>query len=335
MHRSFFQAAQSRCVWAALVTLASGLGCASAESGPEGTLVVGIQAEGLAGTGDNIHVTTSLRGGASSESTLPLAASSSQFVSEVPVKGPVGAEVDVVVELRRGTAPVLVRRAHTRVPSTQRLLRLQLDSRCATSATFAGSAASAPSCNPSQTCSLGQCVAIDVAESEIEPFEANWALSPPDICRPANHGPPEVIIGTGQTDFGPLTDGQTLQLERGPQGGHHLWIAARMKNLRQSGSRTVLTAKVVEPTSSNIAPAAYVFTFDRDEGGYCKLFGLRFQLDSGAVDLGTTYKQFLGKKLEITVEVIDSTNARASSTKTIQIADKLLCPDGTTTSCNG
>jgi hypothetical protein len=90
----------------------------------------------------------------------------------------------------------------------------------------------------------------------------------------------------------------------------------------------------VNDPGSPIMPAAYVFTFDRDEGNYCKLWGLRFQLDSGAPDLATGYKRFLGQKVEVTVEVIDSTNAKATSTKTIQLADKLLCPDGTTTSCN-
>ena len=108
-----------------------------------------------------------------------------------------------------------------------------------------------------------------------------------------------MIIGTGQTDFAPLADGQTLMLEQGPQGGHHLWIAVRMRNLRQSGSPTTLSAKLVDDPTSPIAPAAYVFTFDRDEGNYCKLFGLRFQLDSGATDLAADYKRFLGKKLEV------------------------------------
>jgi len=51
-------------------------------------------------------------------------------------------------------------------------------------------------------------------------------------------------------------------------------------------------------------------------------------------DLAVDYKRFLGKKLEVTVEVIDSTNAKATATKTILIAPLLLCPDGTTTSCN-
>ncbi len=31
---------------------------------------------------------------------------------------------------------------------------------------------------------------------------------------------------------------QQMKLEQGPQGGHHVWMAIRMKNLRQSGSTT-------------------------------------------------------------------------------------------------
>ncbi len=82
-----------------------------------------------------------------------------------------------------------------------------------------------------------------------------------------------------------------------------------------------------------IPPAAFVFTYDRDEGNYCKLYGLRFQLDSGATDLANAYKAFLGKTIEVTVTVTDSTKASASGTKTIVLANTLVCPDGTQ-SCN-
>ena len=76
----------------------------------------------------------------------------------------------------------------------------------------------------------------------------------------------ELFLGTGQTDFSPLNDGQTLQLERGPQGGHHIWIAARMKNLRQSGSRTTLTAKLVGTTFSRSLRTSPLFSDSRSNG---------------------------------------------------------------------
>jgi hypothetical protein len=106
-----------------------------------------------------------------------------------------------------------------------------------------------------------------------------------------------------------------------------------MKNPRQSGSRTKVTAKVLDEGASPNAPAAFVFTFERDEGSYCKLWGLCFQLDSGRTDLTVYDKRFLGKAIQVTAEVIDSTNAKASSTKAVRIAYKLCCPDGAT-NCN-
>ena len=169
-----------------------------------------------------------------------------------------------------------------------------------------------------------------MSADQLEDYAPDWAAAPPDICRPAKHGPPEVVVGTGQTDYAGLADGQVLQLEKGPQGGHHIWIALRMRNLRQSGSTTTITSRIEgDPAAAPVPPASYVFTFDRDEGSYCKLWGLRYQVDVGASDLRAEYKRFLGKKLAVTVEVADSTGAKGSGTKIVQLADKLLCPDGT------
>ncbi len=305
-----------------------------------GELVVGVQAEDFGGLVESVHIVTTIEGKVSSDETVRVGPQGSGLPKEVVVKGAPGARVEIVVEgtttqaaTRGATNNVVTRRAATRLfAEGKKLLRMQLETRCATFSA-PGGGPPAPTCNAPQTCASGRCITEDVAVDQLEDYEATWATSPPDACRPAKHGAPELFLGTGQTDFAPLSDGQTLQLERGPQGGHHIWIAARMKNLRQSGSRTTLTAKLVDDPSSPIAPAGYVFTFDRDEGNYCKLWGLRFQLDTNASNLGADYKRFLGKKLAVTVEVTDSTNAKATSTKTIQIADLLLCPDGTT-SCN-
>lgn len=336
---------------AALVPLGAALvACPGSPDDPAGgaSLVVGVQADDFGGLVEAVHIVTTIDGQPFSDETVAIGPGNpAALPKEIVLTGAPGARAEIVVEATTTQAqtlgsrnasestPVVVRRASARlVPDAKKLLRMQLETRCATFSAPGGSASPAPTCEAPQTCSAGRCIDADVSFAQLEDYDPSWASAPPDICRPAGHGAPELSLGTGQTDFAPLADGQTLQLERGPQGGHHIWIAARMKNLRQSGSRTTLTAKVVSDPSIVIAPAGYVFTFDRDEGNYCKLWGLRFQLDSGASDLGTTYKQFLGKTLEVTVEVVDSTNARATSTKTITIADKLLCPDGTTTTCN-
>lgn len=315
----------------------------------EGSLIIGVQADDFGGIVENVHIVATVDGQPAADENVRITPSNGGVTApgglpkEITLRGAPGAKVEVVVEATTSQAglrgsgvanTVVARRAVSRlVPNAKKLLRMQLETRCSTFNAPGNTLPLAPVCNAPQTCSAGRCVSDEVGLDQLEEYEPAWPSAPPDFCRPANRGAPELILGTGQTDYAPLADGQTLQLERGPQGGHHVWIAARMKNLRQSGSRTTLSAKLIEDPSAVIMPAGYVFTFDRDEGNYCKLWGLRFQLDSGAGDLGAAYKRFLGKTIEVTVEVIDSTNARATSTRKIKIGDKLLCPDGTT-ACN-
>lgn len=89
------------------------------------------------------------------------------------------------------------------------------------------------------------------------------------------------------------------QVEAGPQGGHHIWVAVRMKNLLQSGSITSITGHFDDP-KLDVGPFQVIFTFDSDEGNYCKLYGLRFQLDQA-----TDIQSLLGKTVKITVKVTD------------------------------
>lgn len=318
--------------------LAACPGAADPGDSGEGELVVGVQAEELGALVGDVAIVAKVDGAVVAQETLPAGRG---LPKEVSVKGAAGARVDVSVEAKnaqvQGIAPPLVTRtAVARIPrSGKHLLRLQLQPVCADipPALGSGDARTAIHCDAPLTCIAGRCVAPEVPDAALEAYAPDWPKNPPDICKPANAGPPEVVLGTGMTDYASLADGQVLALERGPQGGHHIWIAVRMKNLRQSGSMTTIHAKVPDDPSLIVPDAAYVFTYDRDEGNYCKLWGLRFQLDSGASNLNDAYKPFLGKRLEVTVDVVDSAGTRASATRTIQIAPQLLCPDGTT-SCN-
>ena len=302
------------------------LGCAS--SAPTtSSLVVGLAGEELRTAFSQLRVTTTVGGEGAKETlivrdgngVLPLPA-------EVLLVGPPGAPVEVSVvgigpSIRGGGSELLTRRATTTMPSEKRLLRLTLDSRCAA---FDGNPVV---CGSGQTCQGGRCVASEIPVGALEPYEKEWPVNAPDACRPNNAGAPEVILGKGQTDYGTLAPNESVRLERGPQGGHHLWVAVRMRNLKQAGARTAITG--VQPeTGLKATPTAFVFTFDTDEGGYCKLYGLRFQVDAGGV-LGQAHKPFLGKALDITVEVTDIAGKRASSTQRVMVGDKLLCPDGT------
>jgi hypothetical protein len=243
-----------------------------------------------------------------------------------------GNEVDITVEAfgTEGSTPLLTRLASTRfVPrsTAPELLRVPLESRCLVfPATPRANGKvpgrlSGPTCTPPLTCIAGTCQSGAVPATSLEPYVANWPTNVPDRCKPANGGPPVLQVGTGQTGYLPLVPEQTLQAEAGPQGGHHIWIAARMKNLKQSGSTTKISG--VQPaTGTAIPPSTFVFTFSPDDGGYCKLYGLRYQLDNGGID----YKQFLGKPLDVTVTVTDPAGATATSTAHIQVAPTLVNP---------
>jgi hypothetical protein len=168
-----------------------------------------------------------------------------------------------------------------------------------------------------KTCQNGACVDPAVDANKLKDYTSGWSAAA-DVCKPVNAGAPVVVVGEGQSDYLPLADGAVAQVEAGPQGGHHVWIAIRMKNLRQTGSITSITGTFPE-LGITIDPFNVIFTFDQDEGGYCKLYGLRFQLDAAQPIQG-----LLGHVLDVTVKVTDTDGAVGTGTKTIKLSDNFI-----------
>jgi hypothetical protein len=240
------------------------------------------------------------------------------------------ARVDVEVEAMGdpAAAPLLRRLSSSHfVPGHVALLRIPLESRCVVyPPTPRGQSKvpgplSGPTCTPPASCIMGACQSPDVPAARLEPYAKNWPSNAPDRCKPRGAGPPDLQIGTGQSYYVPLTKDQVLQAEAGPQGGHHIWIATRMKNLKQAGTTTKIVG--VQPdTKMPIPPTTLAFTYSPDEGGYCKLYGIRYQLDNEGID----YKPFLGKPLDVTVTVKDASGTTATATTRVQIAPTLINP---------
>jgi hypothetical protein len=239
------------------------------------------------------------------------------------------ARVDVQVDAigdPNATAPLFTRLASSQfVRGRVSLLRIPLEARCIVyPPTPRGNSKvpgplSGPVCAAPSTCIMGICQPSAVPVGLAETYAPNWPTNMPDRCKPANAGAPVLQVGTGQTHFLPMTPGQTLQAEAGPQGGHHIWIATRMKNLKQSGATTKIEG--VQPdTHVTIPPTTLAFTYAEDEGNFCKLFGIRYQLDNEGID----YKQFLGKPLDVVVTVTDPSGATISSTARVQIAPTVI-----------
>jgi hypothetical protein len=295
-------------------------------------LVVGVQSEPMGGLVSAMRVTVRVDGAVTTDETLhPPRGSRAGFPQpwEAALSSPPGSgsEVDVTVEaFGQGESPLLTRLASTRfTPGGPRLLRVPLESRCIVfppQPVVPGKPPgplSGPTCPPPTTCILGTCQPGFVAPGNLETYETNWPTNAPDRCKPRNGGAPALQIGTGQTDYLPLAPGQTLQAEAGPQGGHHVWIATRMKNLKQTLTTTRIEG--VQPGSGlTIPPSTFVFTFAPAEGGYCKLYGLRYQLDNGGID----YKPFLGKPLDVTVTLTDPSGTTVKDTAHIEVAPTLV-----------
>jgi hypothetical protein len=301
-------------------------------------VVVGVDSEDMGGAIGALHIVTTVDGLTDHDvtiapSALPFGiqvlppAADAGVSSGAPDAG--GARVGVQVDgypasgTSASAVPALLHRsAETSfVPGETALLRVHLQSACLLG--LPGGPPGAPDCTAPLTCIGGACQDDTVPPASLEVYTPGWATSAPDACGPAGSGLPAVQVGTGQSAYLPLTDGQTVRMEEGPQGGHHIWIAVRQQNLRQAGSTTTITS--VQPTTGLAGPhAAYVFTFAPDQGGFCVLYGLRYQLDAD----GTDYHQFLGQPLDVTVTIADGAGRTASGVAHIQIDSQLVCLSG-------
>jgi hypothetical protein len=296
-------------------------------------LIIGVQSDPMGGVVSALHVVVRVADKVVDDEVIrPPHGSRVGFPQpwEKAISADDAAKVDVAIDAMGDPAakPLFTRLSSTHfVPGRTALLRIPLEARCIVYPTVPRGASkvpgplSGPTCTAPATCIMGACQSSAVPPARLEPYVKNWPTNAPDRCKPRNGGPPDLQVGTGQAYYVPVVPGQVLQAEAGPQGGHHVWIATRMKNLKQAGSITKITG--VQPgTNTSIPPTTLAFTYGPDEGGYCKLYGIRYQLDNEGID----YKQFLGKPLDITVTVTDPAGTTATATSHVQIAPTLLNP---------
>jgi len=299
-------------------------------------LVVGIQSDPMGGVVSALHVVIRVAGAVVDDERIQPPHGSrvgfpQPWEKTLSGAGKGTAKVDVEVEAiggDPGAKPLFTRLSSTHfAPGRTVLLRVPLEARCIVypvvprGATKVPGPLSGPTCTAPATCIMGACQSSEVPPARLEPYAPGWPTNAPDRCKPRNGGPPDLQVGTGQSYYVPVTPMQVLQAEAGPQGGHHIWIAARMKNLKQAGSLTKISG--LQPgTNTPIPPTTLAFTYAPDEGGYCKLYGIRYQLDNEGID----YKQFLGMPLDVTVSVTDPSGSTATATTHVQVAPTLLSP---------
>lgn len=291
---------------------------AGCSGGDDGRVVFGISSEFRAGIDlDRLDVVVDA-GGKTSTQSLPLGSDKGEasFPYDLPV-GPLPGGTSVAVTLRGFALPnnfLIERHAATTIRAGSDLLyRLTLESKCRFA--IPGSFGIEPCA--SGTCIGGTCTDPYLPPEALEPYDPNWPDSVGDSCKPAGAGPAEVTVGLGQSDYVPAKDFDLAQVEAGPQGGFHVWVSVRTKNLRRSGSLTEISGEVPD-AGFVVDPLKVIFTLVPDEGGHCKLYGLRFQLALGPV---SAVEPLLGKKLRLVGKVTDKDGATDSDERWITLSD--------------
>lgn len=284
-------------------------------SGDKGTVVLGIASKLEPGVAiDAMHVVMKAGDQVVVDETRTSAKNDLTFPEELRAEDlDDGETVSVTIEATSGGQPMLTRIASTEaVAGKELLLKVNLTASCL--------GAGAPSCSAPKTCDSGQCKDSHVAGATLPEYTPDWADSSTtvDVCKPENPGDPTVVVGEGQADYLPMSDGDVAQVEAGPQGGHHIWVALRLKNLTQSGSITSLTGHFAD-LGYDVGPFNVIFTFDPDEGGYCKIYGLRFQLDTEH-----DIQEMLGHTLEVTASIKDKDGDVGTGKRTVKLSDTIL-----------
>jgi hypothetical protein len=325
MHRAFFFCFS--CV-VFILSLTVAPGCSQTagtggggSGGAVGSVVVGVTSDLRVGVDlVQIHVVMRAAGSVVNDEVLSTTSTAHPLalLAEFPFTNlPDGTPVDVSIDAfgpGSSTTPLLNRLAATTVVAGEKLLlHVSLDANC-----VVGPGTAAPTCSSPQTCSGGVCVDEQVPASTLPAYTPGWNNVSTDPCKLAGGGAPIVIVGQGQADYLPMMDGDTAQVEQGPQGGHHIWVAIRAKNLAQSGSITDITGHFPD-LNIDVGPFDVIFTMEQDEGGYCKLYGLRFQLDQNNPIQG-----LLGHPLDVTVKVTDPTKAVGVGTRNVVLSQTYI-----------
>ncbi len=289
------------------------------------TVVIGVTSDYMAGSDlTRLDVVMEVDGAVTRETRLPLGASAgrTRFPTELAFEDvPDGAALALTLTGYDANDTVRVVRhvATTAKAGPKRLLRVHLEALCRLEPD-GSSGPSAPTCDEvSETCISGECRAAFVDPAQHEPYVEGWADRFGDVCKPPNAGDPIVIVGKGMSDYFAAEDYEVANVEAGPQGGHHIWIATRIKNLRRSGSITEVGGEFPD-LGISVTPLKVIFTMDPDEGGFCKLYGLRFQIDIDGHDVET----LLGHDVKVIVTITDSDGAVGTDELWVTLSDAVL-----------
>jgi hypothetical protein len=314
---------------AAVCAASAGVACSPDQASPPatgattGTVVVGLTTD-LRSDDDGFHALRAVQrvDGAvvrdevwsTSSVELPLRFPAELRFEGLPDRTPVDVRLSAFTEDVAGADPFLLRLAATRVTAGRvGLLRVPIERDCIPNLRLQGDLL-APTCAEPETCVAAACTTPFVAPDRLEEYTPTWASSFADACKPLDPGPPTVEIGGGEDAYVPVEDGGPMRIERGPQGGLHVWIGVRVRNLHQRGSVTTLSA-AVPSLGLELDPMQVALGFDGSPGGTCELHALRYVVASRLSQLDA----LIGASLRIDAKVVDVTGTVGLARKTVTL----------------
>jgi hypothetical protein len=95
----------------------------------------------------------------------------------------------------------------------------------------------------------------------------------PDVGFIGDAGPPELEVGTGDGAFVALSNGDSLELIHGPQGGWHVIVSARMSGVELDGAQLVIEVIAGDGAEvlARVSLALLERRLDREGPSYFKL----------------------------------------------------------------
>jgi hypothetical protein len=127
-------------------------------------------------------------------------------------------------------------------------------------------------------------------------------------------GPQRVELGTGESEFEPLVDGQVVPLIAGSQGGYHVWVSVRAGGFRGPRLRMTITTEVVSAEAGATLgerTSELELGFDRTDDGALEFVGWPGVLDTTSCPLDGTVR--------LAVTLAEGTRVSTSEEKHVEV----------------
>jgi hypothetical protein len=149
---------------------------------------------------------------------------------------------------------------------------------------------------------------------------AACADSPTTQMNPSSDGlPAEFEIGQGELSFAPLQDDEALPYVAGAQGGHHVFVAFRIRHLDPSRTHVAVTTTPLERPDLKLEREGRI-NFMRDDDAPAEASDAPSYIFPGWPAQILMAPCFVGESARIDVVLTDLENKMATGTRTVRIA---------------